>query len=293
MRKVVRLFLFVSLMAMVLAGCAAPAADGTEPTQPASEPAAEGEYQLPAKITVGVNSENPPWIYMDNGDFAGFEVDILREFGRRKGIEVEFKSAPFSTVLTGVQSGQWDVAASSIWIKPERAEVMDFADPYYDAQIGMLTNKNAPLGDFSNMKGKTFGADGGSANESWLKEAMERYGPYEIKSYDYWTDGIMDLEAGRLAGVVLDAPQALYYVMQHPDSNLMMELYIDDYHYAQAIAFQKGSPLTAIFNEVQDEMKQDGFLAELHRKYFGADPLPDSSTVNKVPPYMPNEKPEL
>ncbi len=31
---------------------------------------------------------------------------------------------------------------SSIWVKTERLEVMDFADPYYDAQIGLMTHKD-------------------------------------------------------------------------------------------------------------------------------------------------------
>mgnify|MGYP000437704888 CR=1 FL=1 len=89
-------------------------------------------------IVVGVNSENPPWIFMKDGKMTGMEADILEEFAKRAGYKIEYKAAPFATVLTGVQSGQWDIAMSSIWIKKERAEVMDFADPYYDSGIGCL-----------------------------------------------------------------------------------------------------------------------------------------------------------
>ncbi len=92
-------------------------------------------------IKVGVNSENPPWIFSKDGKMTGFEADIVEEFAKRAGYKLDYKSAPFSTVLTGVQSGQWDVAMSSIWIKKERAEVMDFADPYYDSGIGMMTQE--------------------------------------------------------------------------------------------------------------------------------------------------------
>jgi polar amino acid transport system substrate-binding protein len=72
-----------------------------------------------------------------------------------------------------------------------------------------------------------------------------------------------------------------------------MPLYIDDYHFGQALAFKKGSPLRDEFNEVQNEMKKDGTLLEIHRKWFGADPPKDSSVTNIVAPYMPNEKPAL
>ena len=242
------------------------------------------------KITVGVNSENPPWIFAEDGKMTGYESDILEEFAKRAGYEVEYKSAPFATVLTGVQSGQWDIAMSSIWIKKERAEVMDFADPYYDSGIGLMTRK-CGLTDLSQMKGKTFGSDTGSANEAWLVDNQDKYGPYDMKSYDYWVDAALDLEAGRLDGVVVDDPIALYYIKQHPDSDLVMKIYIPGFKAGQALAFKKGSSLRDEFNTVQNEMKKDGTLAAINKKWFGVDPQPDSSTVNIWGPYMPNEKP--
>lgn len=242
------------------------------------------------KITVGVNSENPPWIFAEDGKMTGYEADILEEFAKRAGYEVEYKSAPFATVLTGVQSGQWDIAMSSIWIKKERAEVMDFADPYYDSGIGLMTRKGG-LTDLNQMKGKTFGSDTGSANEAWLVDNEGKYGPYDMKSYDYWVDAALDLEAGRLDGVVVDDPIALYYIKQHPDSDLVMKIYIPGFKAGQALAFKKGSPLRDEFNKIQNEMKKDGTLAAINKKWFGVDPQPDSSTVNIWGPYMPNEKP--
>jgi len=243
------------------------------------------------KITVGVNSENPPWIFAEDGKMTGYEADILEEFAKRAGYEVEYKSAPFATVLTGVQSGQWNIAMSSIWIKQERAEVMDFADPYYDSGIGLMTRKGG-LTDLSQMKGKTFGSDTGSANEAWLVDNQDKYGPYDMKSYDYWVDAALDLEAGRLDGVVVDDPIALYYIKQHPDSDLVMNIYIPGFKAGQALAFKKGSPLRDEFNKIQNEMKKDGTLAAINKKWFGVDPQPDSSTVNMWGPYMPNEKPK-
>ena len=297
-RKNRYLFLFSTLilvLSMMLAACQ-PAVAPTE--APAEEKPAEVATEAPAAeaakvITVGVNSENPPWIFMEGGKMTGFEADLVEEFAKRAGYEVEYKSAPFATVLTGVQSGQWDVAMSSIWVKPERAEVMDFADPYYDAQIGLMAPTEGGITSFDQMKGKVFGADTGSANEAWLQEAQAKYGPYEIKSYDYWADGVMDLQAGRLDGVVVDAPIALYYIKQNPDSGLSMPLYIDDYHFAQSLAFAKGSPFLAEFNTIENEMKADGTLAAIHKKWFVDEPPADSCAINTVPPTCPMRNPPL
>jgi len=195
-------------------------------------------------------------------------------------------------VLTGVQSGQWDIAMSSIWVKEERAKVMDFADPYYDSGIGMMTRKGG-ITDLSQMKGKTFGSDTGSANEAWLIKAQGEYGPYKVKSYDYWVDAALDLETGRIDGVVVDDPIALYYIKQHPDSEFVMKIYIPGFKAGQALAFKKGSPLRDEFNKIQNAMKKDGTLRDIHKKWFGADPPKDSSVINIVAPYMPNQKPKM
>ena len=243
-------------------------------------------------LKVGVNSENPPWIFAKDGKMTGFEADLIEAFAKRSGYKLDYKSAPFSTVLTGVQSGQWDVAMSSIWIKKERAEVMDFADPYYDSGIGMMTKKGG-IADLSQMKGKVFGADTGSANEAWLLKAKDEYGPYKIKSYDYWVDAALDLEVGRIDGVVVDDPIALYYIKQHPDSGLVMKIYIPGFKAGQALAFKKGSPLRDEFNKIQNEMKKDGTLRNIHKKWFGSEPPKDSSVINIIGPYMPNEKPAM
>jgi len=271
----------IVLVVLLLAGALSVYAGG------AKEGAAEAAMKT---ITVGVNSENPPWIFAEDGKMTGYEADILEEFAKRAGYKVEYKSAPFATVLTGVQSGQWEIAMSSIWIKQERAQVMDFADPYYDSGIGLMTRKDG-ITDLSQMKGKTFGSDTGSANEAWLVDNQGTYGPYQIKSYDYWVDAALDLEAGRIDGVVVDDPIALYYIKRNPNSGLVMKIYMPGFKAGQALAFKKGSPLRDEFNKIQNEMKKDGTLAGINQKWFGVDPQPDSSTVNIWGPYWPNEKP--
>ena len=66
-----------------------------------------------------------------------------------------------------------------------------------------------------------------------------------------------------------------------------------DYKFAQALAFAKGSPFLAEFNAIQNEMKKDGTLAAIHKKWFVSDPPADSCAINECAPYMPNEKPAM
>jgi polar amino acid transport system substrate-binding protein len=142
----------------------------------------------------------------------------------------------------------------------------------------LMTRADSTIKSFEDMKDGTFGADTGSMNDQWLKDNVGNYGPYEIKNYDSPTDAFLDLQAGRLDGVVADSPTALYYVQQNPDAGLAVP-FLMNIGFPQAWAFRKGDPLRDAVNGVQNEMKKDGTLAAIYKTWFGQDPPADSSTV--------------
>jgi len=276
MKKLLHIGLVLLVLSTFLVGCAKPTEELAAPEveEPTEEPVAE----TPDVLRVGLNSENVPWEFMRDGELVGFEVDMLNELAKRMNVELEFTTVPFSGIFTGLQSEQWDLASSSIWITEERLQEMDFADPYYDSDMALLTPGDTDIESFEDMAGGTFGADTGSMNDQWLKDNQDVYGPYEIKNYDSPTDAFLDAQAGRLDGVVADSPTALYYVQENPDAGLIVPLLMNA-GFPQAWAFRKGDPLRDAVNDIQNEMKKDGTLAEIYEKWFGQAPPADSSTV--------------
>lgn len=68
---------------------------------------------------------------------------------------------------------------------------------------------------------------------------------------------------------------------------------MNDYHFAQVLEFKKGSPITAVYNKVQDEMVKDGTLKAIVEKWLGPNLPSDSCAVVICEPYLPNEKPTV
>ena len=226
---------------------------------------------------------------MRDGKLVGFEVDMLEELAKRMGVKLEYMTVPFSGIFTGLQAGKWDLASSSIWITEARLKEMDFADPYYDSDISLMTQKDSKIKSTADMKGGTFGADTGSMNDQWLKDNQAKYGPYEVKNYDSPTDAFLDLQAGRLDGVVADAPTALYYVQQNADAGLDVPILMG-VGFPQAWAFRKGDALRDKVNDIQNEMKKDGTLAAIYKKWFGQDAPDDTSTDQGLRGRLPVEE---
>jgi ABC-type amino acid transport substrate-binding protein len=151
----------------------------------------------------------------------------------------------------------------------------------------LCVKKDSPIKSFEDMKGKVFGAESGSSNEAWLKEMLPQYGPFEIKGYDRFQDALLDLIAGRVDGVVSTLPNVMYNIKDKPDLKVGLKA---NTIFMQAAFFRKGDPLRDEFNKYENELKQDGTLAKIYKKWFGMDPDHDSPTVKVfATPYVPEK----
>ena len=149
------------------------------------------------ELRAAVNATAPPFAFMENGKLVGFEVDLHAEVAKRMGKQLVMTNIPFAGLAPGLQAKKWD-AAGNTWINKERLVMMDFSDPWVDAQLAFVTRKNDAITSPEQLKGKTVGAEAGTAEQRWLDANQEKYGPYTIRTYDRSIDILMDLMNKRL-----------------------------------------------------------------------------------------------
>ncbi len=87
------------------------------------------------KLIVGTNAEFPPFEYIENDNFVGFDIELMRELGKTMGYEIEFKDMPFDALLTSVIEGKIDCAIAGITVTEERKQVVSFSDCYVDYSV--------------------------------------------------------------------------------------------------------------------------------------------------------------
>ena len=69
-----------------------------------------------------------PFSFLSDNDFQGFEVEILNEFCHEYGYKLEINTVNFDALLTSVAMNKYDVAFNGIYITPERAKSVNFAN---------------------------------------------------------------------------------------------------------------------------------------------------------------------
>jgi polar amino acid transport system substrate-binding protein len=232
-------------------------------------------------LNVGSYPNNPPFEFKNEaGTFEGFEVDIVTEAAKRAGMTVSIEGYDFQPLFAATSSKRIDVAISSITITPERLGSQSFTQPYYDSDMGVAAKTDGEVKGLADLKGKIVGVLSGSTGDKWSKENQEKYGFSEVKGYNTQQDVLLDLTAGRVDGVVSDVP-GMEYAFTKMQGLAVVERIKTGEQYG--LMMTKDHPLLGKINDALTEMKKDGTMQAIHKKWFGTEAPADSSTVKEAP----------
>lgn len=231
-------------------------------------------------LKVGANIGNLPWEFQDaSGNTVGFEIDLMKEVGKRLGDDVTFVNIPFTGLFAAVQSGQIDAAVSSITITPKRLASVSFAQPYYDSDQSLTVMAKSGIADLKGMAGKVVGVDTGSTGDIYATQHQAEDKFAEIRRYEGLAPAMLDLAAGRIDGYISDIPALQYYVKDKPAYKVVERIPTGERY---SVMFAKDSPLVGKVDAVLTTLKAEGFIAKLHEKWFGVAPEASTSTVAKM-----------
>ena len=229
------------------------------------------------ELVVGANIGNVPWEFQDaSGEFVGFEIDLVKEIGRRLDRDVEVVNIPFNGLFPAVQSGRIDIALSSITVTEKRLRSVAFAQPYYDSAQSLTVLSRNPANGLEDMRDKVIGVDTGSTGDMWTTANQSNYGFADIRRFEGLAPAMLDLQSGRIDGYISDIP-SLEYFIRDKDYFKVVERIPTGERYS--MMFARGNPLAAEVNDVISTLKREGFVAALHEQWFGSAPEETSSTV--------------
>jgi len=235
-------------------------------------PGAQGE-----ELIVGANIGNVPWEFADRGgQFVGFEIDLIREIATRLGHEVEIINIPFNGLFAAVQSGRIDVALSSITITEKRLASVAFAQPYYDSAQSLTVAGPGPVQSLEDLQGALIGVDTGSTGDMWTTANAARYGFSGIRRYEGLAPAMLDLQSRRIDAYISDIPSLEYFVKDKPQYRVIERIETGEQY---SMMFARDGAWVEPIDRMISVLKEEGFIGELHRRWFGTQAAPDSATM--------------
>ena len=90
-----------------------------------------------------VTTDNPPFAFISEGMSAGYDVEIFYNFCKENGYAMEVTDVNMDAMLSGIQSGRYDVGCCGVTVTEERKENMLFSEPDYSGGTTLLIRKES------------------------------------------------------------------------------------------------------------------------------------------------------
>lgn len=221
-------------------------------------------------MTFGSSGLYKPFNFEDlDGSETGFEVELGEAIAKEMGLEPNpVFTQDFGALIEEVNSGRLDIIMGSLTITEERAEVVDFSDPYYTSgPIFFVHEDTDDIETWDDLEGKQVGVIASSVYEDTV---LEHISEDQLSTYQSDTVALQDLAAGtdRLDMVLTDKIVGL---VQMDENNLEIKM-VGDLLFEEKIgaAVKKGNQeLLDEFNRALQAVIENGTYEELSMKWFG------------------------
>ncbi|MCH4035022.1 MAG: transporter substrate-binding domain-containing protein [Lachnospiraceae bacterium] len=266
--------------ALLLAGCASSSGSGTTATgstesSSASDTESTSDDHLArikstGKITVGLEGDWQPFSYHDDDDnLVGYDVEVAQNIALHLGVEADLVEGPWDGLFAGMDSGRYDIVVNGVDVTPDRQQKYDFSDPYaYDHTVLIVRDDNTDITSFEDLDGKTTANSIGST----YQEIGEQYGA-TVSGVDTLVETLQMVQNGQVDATLNAATSFGDYMKTNPNAPLKIAATSEEAT-SYAIPMEKGddnATLLAAVNNALSAMREDGTLASLSEKYFGAD----------------------
>jgi polar amino acid transport system substrate-binding protein len=276
--------LAVAAVPLLLAAVAcAPESDGGATATDTGNPSATANQcatdslplRTPGRLTVGTDSPAyDPW-FVDNdpSNGKGFESAVAYAVADQLGFskdQVTWVKVPFNkSYAPGEKDFDFDI--NQISITPQRAEVVDFSDGYYQAAQAVIALKGTPGAEatsIADLKDLKLGAQTGTTSLTAIRDVIQ---PTEDPAvFDDTNAAKQALQNGQVDAILSDLPTAFYIsAVEIPNSTIVGQFQPETGQQEEfGMLFQKGNLLVPCVDAALAKLKEDGTLAQIEKQWL-------------------------
>ncbi len=215
MKKFTALIL-IAAMALALAACgsSSESAEGENEENSDAGYRTVDEIKDSGTINIGVFSDKAPFGYVDeNGDYQGYDIYFANRIGEDLGVEVNFVSTEAANRIEYLQTGKVDIILANFTVTDERAEEVDFALPYMNVALGVVSPDDAVIESLDDL-----GEDdeviviSGTTAETYL---IDNNPEIKLQKYDTYANAKNALENGNAAAWANDNTEVIAFALEN------------------------------------------------------------------------------
>lgn len=173
---------------------------------------------LGGTLRVGVALYVPWAARTANGDLIGFEVDVAKRLAADMGLKVEILTYDIGRLIPALESGEIDVIAAGLAIRPDRALHVNFSQPYAESGLALAaqTKSTADVKSLADLNNEhyTIAAIGGSVAAEFVSQFLPHAKLRAFENADAASEALI---AGKVDGYLEDEPVPTFLALENPD----------------------------------------------------------------------------
>ena len=243
-------------MAACSGGAGSSASSGTQVGDRSPEQIKEA-----GEIVIGIFSDKAPFGYIDaNGKPAGYDVVYGDRIAADLGVTAKYVPVDAAARTEVLASNKVDITLANFTVTPERAEKVDFANPYFKVSLGVVSPTSAEITDVSQLAGKTLIVTKGTTAEAYFEA---NHPEVKLLKFDQYSDAYQALEDGRGDAFSTDNTEVIAWAIAHPGFSVGIKSLGDTSYIAAAV--KKGN--TALLDWLNNQLVELGEENFFHKDY--------------------------
>lgn len=229
------------------------------------------EIKARGTVNIGMLVDFPPFGILDlEGKPDGYDADVAKLLAKDMGVDVNIVPVTGPNRIPYLLSGQVDLLVASLGITPERAEQVDFSQPYAGIEIFVYGDQNIEVTDGAGLAGQNIGVARASTQDTAITEIAPA--DANIQRFDDDATAVQALLSGQVPLIGASNVVIAQINQAAPDR---FDTKFTLRQQSQGIAVRKGSSeLLAYVNDFLNRAKESGELNAIHEKWLQS-PLPE------------------
>lgn len=223
-------------------------------------------------ITVVSETAYPPFEFTENGEYTGFDIDLIRAVCASQGYSVKIVSLGFDALIPALLANKADCSISAMTITPQRSQVVSFSQPYFtDGLVIVVRQGDQSIQSRTDLAGKKLAAEVGTLGKEKCNQIKEQFPTTTVNVYDSLGEAFLELENGRVDAVINDFATSSYYIAQSGKLKLVGKI-MPPYDQC-GIVMKKGNTVVQnIIDRGLQAVHANGTYDRLVAKWFGEMP---------------------
>lgn len=216
------------------------------------------------ELRVGIDPSYPPFAIDNNGDLAGFEVDLARAIADTIDVPLRLVPLGYDGLYDAIRADRVDVVISTLPVDPSRMAAVRYTDPYFNNGYVLVATDTPP--DDDALQGREIAHEYGSEADTLVRTLSRRIGEIDAMPYELPTYALDAVRLGEAETAVVAAIDYHQYRNQYPQWDAAHR-YLTDLHYAAAVRIDRVSTWRRI-DHALDALRRSGELEAIRRRWL-------------------------